>query len=65
MKTKIKEPFWDRELVRVAIAVLCTRVAILILSYIFYLMKDPQGTVSLFCEWLKQAGDVPHYLRIA
>ncbi len=65
METKMKEPFWDRELVRVAVAVICTRAAVLLLSYIFYLMSDPQGNVLLFCDWLKQAGDVPHYLRIA
>lgn len=65
MKVKAKEQFWDKELIRVAVAVLCTRAAVLILSYIFYLMKEPQGTLELFGAWLKQAGDVPHYLRIA
>lgn len=65
MKKKSKERFWDKELTRVALAVLCTRVAVLILSYIFYLMKEPQGSLALFGTWLKQAGDVPHYLRIA
>ena len=65
MKQKTRQRFWDKELIRVALAVLVTRVAVLILGYIFYLIKEPQGTVSLFADWLKQAGDVPHYLRIA
>ena len=65
MKKKAQEKFGDKELVRVALAVIAPRVAVLILSYIFYLVKEPGGTLALFTDWLKQAGDVPHYLRIA
>ena len=61
----MKQKFWDRQLVRVALAVLLSRAAVLLIGYLFYLLREPDGTLGLFKEWLMQAGDVPHYLRIA
>ena len=49
----------------VALAVILSRIAVLLLGWLFYRMRVPEGTLQSFYEWLIQAGDVPHFLHIA
>ena len=63
-KNKVKS-FWDNEAVKVLAVAALSRVAVLLLSLLFYFIKEPNGSISQFIEWLNQTGDVPHYMRIA
>ncbi len=57
--------FWDSQVLKVVALVALSRIAVLILSYVFYLVRTPEGTIGAFIDWLSQCGDVPHYIRIA
>lgn len=62
---KKNQRFWDNEMVRLALAVILSRIVVLLLGWIFYRMRVPEGTLHTFYEWLTQAGDVPHFLHLA
>ena len=53
----MKQKFWDRQLVRVALAVLLSRAAVLLIGYLFYLLREPDGTLGLFKDCLLYTSD--------
>ncbi len=57
--------FWDKEVVRVLVAAVLSRVVVILLGILFYFIKEPDGSIAQYFEWLNTTGDVPHYIRIA
>ena len=64
MKTD-KKSFFKKDIFRIALVLIGVRVFMLILGFIFFKMRMPEGSLGTFENWLAQAGDIPHFLHIA
>lgn len=60
-----KKSFFKKDIFRIALVLIGVRVLMLILGFIFFKMRMPEGSLGTFENWLAQAGDIPHFLHIA